>query len=89
MATVILSHKVLDYAKWRPIYDSDIQRRKDAGFTNEKVYREADDPNHIYIIADVTDPKILAGMMADPKLAEKMAEGGVVGEPSLTILYPA
>ena len=86
MATVILNHKVEDYKKWRPVFDSDGRRRKEAGMTNERVFRSAEDPNHIFIIADVADPSITAKMMSDPDLAAKMKEGGVISKPSVTIL---
>lgn len=86
MSTVILNHKVLDYEKWRPIFDADNQRRKDAGMTNVKVFRAADNPNHVYIIADVTDVAFTSKMMEDPDLAEKMKEGGVISKPAMTVL---
>ena len=86
MATVILNHKVEDYKKWRSVFDLDIRRRKEAGMQNEKVFRSADDPNHIYIVAEVADPSTTAKMMNDPDLAAKMKEGGVISKPSVTIL---
>jgi hypothetical protein len=86
MATIILNHKVEDYKKWRPVFDSDAKRRAEAGMKNEKVFRSADDPNHIYIIADVADPSATAKMMNDPDLAAKMKEGGVLSKPAVTVL---
>ena len=86
MATVILNHRVEDYKKWRPVFDSDALRRKQAGMTNERVFRSAEDPNAIYIIADVADPSITAKMMDDPDLAAKMKEGGVISKPNVTVL---
>ena len=43
MATVILNHRVEDYKKWRPVFDSDNRRRNDAGMKNVRVFRSADD----------------------------------------------
>ena len=86
MATVILNHKVEDYKKWRPVFDSDTRRRKEAGMTNERVFRSADDPNNIYIIAEVADISSTAKMMNDPDLAAKMKEGGVISKPTVTVL---
>jgi hypothetical protein len=89
MSTVILSHKVKDYAKWRPVFDSDIKRRKGAGFKNEKVFRASDDPNHVYIVAEVSDPSIFKSMVNDPDLAAIMEKAGVVSKPSAVVLNPA
>jgi hypothetical protein len=86
MATVILNHRVEDYKKWRPVFDADTRRRTEAGMKNEKVFRSADDPNNIYIIADVADPSTTAKMMNDPDLAAKMKEGGVISKPTVTVL---
>ena len=89
MSTVILSHKVKDYAKWRPFFDADLKRRKGAGFKSEKVFRAADDPNHVYIVAEVSDPKIFSSMVNDPELAAIMKEAGVVSQPSAVVLNQA
>jgi len=89
MVTVILSHKIEDYRKWRPVFDADYQRRKEAGLTNERVFKAADDSNHIHIIAEVSDPSYTAKMMEDPDLASKMKEAGVISKPVITILNPA
>ena len=86
MATVILNHNVEDYKKWRPVFDSDSRRRKEAGMMNERVFRSADDPNNIYIIAEVADISSTARMMNDPDLAAKMKEGGVISKPTVTVL---
>jgi hypothetical protein len=86
MATVILSHKVENYEKWRPIYDADIKRRTEYGMTNDRVFRAADDSNNIYIIADVADPAIMVKLSEDADLVEKMKEGGVISQPIVTVL---
>jgi len=89
MSTIIVNHKVKDYAKWRPIYDADAKRRQTYGFKNTRVYRAADDPNNIFIVADVTDTSLVLKMKDDPDLAAKMAEGGVISEPTISVLNPA
>jgi hypothetical protein len=88
MSTIIVNHKVKDYAKWRPIYDADDKRRQTYGFKNARVYRAADDPNNIFIVADITDASQVLKMKDDPDLAAKMAEGGVISEPTISVLNP-
>ena len=89
MPKVVLSHKVKDYDSWRPLFDADIERRKKTGMRNEQVYRSHNDPNHLYISADIDDPSILHDMMNDPDLAKKMEEGGVISKPEVLVLDPA
>ena len=89
MAMVILSHKILDYNRWRPAFDADTQRRNEAGFKNVTVYRSAEDPNNIYILGETDDPSKLASMMSDPNLGELMEKAGVISKPSVIVLNKA
>jgi hypothetical protein len=89
MSTVIISHKVKDYAKWRPIFDADLPRRQGAGLKNEKVFRAADDPNNIFIQSEVANPEQAAKMLNDPDLEAKMEQAGVITKPTVIVLNPA
>ena len=52
MGMLIIRHKVSDYGKWRPEFDSHSAMQKAAGFSNPRVLRSADDKNEIVIIFD-------------------------------------
>ena len=54
MPTVALQVTVTDYAKWRPIFDQYRSARAQAGFKNERVFRNVDDPNEVVIWGDAT-----------------------------------
>jgi hypothetical protein len=86
MATLILSHRVEDYQKWRPYFDRDVPRRKKYGMSNEKVYRSAEDPNNIYIVSDLVDPSVTEMIGKDEELAALMKESGVISKPVVTVL---
>jgi hypothetical protein len=88
MSTIIISHKVKDYAKWRPVFDSDLPRRRSAGLKNEKVFRAADDPNTIFIQSEASNPEQAAKMLDDPDMAAKLKEAGVVSKPTVIVLNP-
>ena len=49
MPTVALQVTISDYAKWRPIFDEHRSARVAAGFKNERVFRNVDDPNEVII----------------------------------------
>ena len=49
MPTVALQVTIGDYAKWRPIFDKYRSHRAEAGFKNERVYRNVDDPSEVII----------------------------------------
>ena len=49
MPTVALQVTISDYAKWRPIFDTYRSARALAGFKNERVFRNVDDPTEVII----------------------------------------
>ena len=57
MGTMIVRHKVKDYAKWRPLFDAHIAKQKAAGLTNPRVFRSADDKSELVIIFHDVDTK--------------------------------
>jgi len=86
MATVILNHKVKDYNTWKALYDSDAARRTGVGMVELAVGEKAGDPGNVFIIWKLDDASAVEKMMADPELKERMAEGGVISAPEVTIL---
>lgn len=43
MALVIVRHKVAEFATWKRAFDGHAPARAEAGFSNVRVYRSADD----------------------------------------------
>lgn len=81
MATLILNHKVKDYATWKAGFDSDEQRRNEAGISLLAVGEKAGEPGNVYAVFTVADPSVLEGFLADPQLQAKMQELGVISAP--------
>ena len=86
MATVILNHKVKDYATWRPLFESDKARREVAGLKEIVVGEKEGEPGNVFAIFDVPDASIINKMMSDPELQARMQEGGVIGKPEITVI---
>ena len=81
MATMIIRHKVEDYAKWKRGYDEADWLRKQHGITYASVHREESDPNDIIIVhqfKNIKEAKDFA--KAVPSL---MREIGVIGKPEV------
>jgi hypothetical protein len=76
-----ISHEVMDFETWKPLFDADEERRAQAGLELRALATDADNANlvHIYFATDNLEP--VKGMMDDPDLKAKMEEGGVVSEP--------
>jgi len=85
MATLIVNHRVKDYAIWKPGFDSDNDRRVGAGINVISVGQKLGDPGNVYIVFDVKDPSIMESFMANPELQAKMQELGVISAPEATL----
>jgi hypothetical protein len=87
MLTVALQVTVTDYAKWRPIFDKHRSYRAEAGFKNELVFRNVDDPHEIIIWGEATSGSKLRRALASPELKAAMKEaGGVAGTLKLHVI---
>lgn len=89
MAVVIINHQVKDYDAWRPFFDRDISRRKEAGITSEEVYCSKEDPNNLYLIFKTNDVAKFEAMFQNPDLRAVMEEAGVISDSKATILEEA
>ena len=78
MASMIIHHKVRDYAAWRPGYDAHESSRVGAGITHGRVYRNAEDPNDIVIVANVSDPAKARAWTSSDDLKTAMQKAGVL-----------
>ena len=81
MASMIIHHKVRDYAAWRQGYDAHELSRVGAGITDARVYRNAEDPNDVVIVANVSDTAKARAWTASDDLKTAMQKAGVLGHP--------
>ena len=75
--------KVKDYATWRPAYDGHEKNRLSAGITNGRVFRNAQDPNDVVILQDVTDVAKARTWLGSNDMKATMQKSGVVGSPNV------
>jgi hypothetical protein len=80
MAFIIANHKVADFNKWKPFFDSDAERIKESGLKLVKLGRKSDDPNDVYFVWETKDPSGFKNMLQDPGLADIMKEAGVISD---------
>jgi quinol monooxygenase YgiN len=86
MASIVIHHTVKDYSAWRPIYDEHEKSRTSAGITNAKVFRRAEDPNELVVLADVADVAKAGSWMSSDDLKSAMQKAGVTGPPKIHII---
>ncbi len=86
MVTVILSHEVKDFAKWKEGFDSGEAMRAGNGIKTTGVFAAADNDNHVTILTEFPSAEAVQGFLANPDLQASMEEAGVVGKPDIKIL---
>jgi hypothetical protein len=84
MASLVIHHRVRDYAAWRPAFDAHESNRVGAGITNGRVFRKAEDPNDIVILCDVAGTTKKRAWAAGEDLKTAMQNAGVMGAPTST-----
>jgi len=81
LVTLVVHHRVSDYATWKPVFDGHEGVRRSHGEVEHRIYRMHDDPNSVAIHNDFPSVEAARGFMADPSLQDAMERGGVEGEP--------
>src|SRR5205823_11442097 len=75
--------KVKDYSTWRTGYDAREKSRLSVGITNGRVFRNANDPNDVVILQDVSDVAKARTWLGSDEMKAAMEKGGVIGSPSI------
>ena len=84
--TLVVRHKVADFAKWKPVFDAHEDVRKQFGWTSHQVLTEAGDANHVTIIGRIRSAAQAKDFGKSASLKEAMQKGGVQGVPDVTLL---
>jgi hypothetical protein len=89
MPFVLVRHKVQDFARWKPYFDSDAPHRSAAGLRDKLVLRNADDPQEVIILFETDDLGKARQFAQMPELREVMEKAGVVDKPDMYFLESA
>jgi hypothetical protein len=68
-----------DYAKWRPVFDKYKSLRDNAGLSNVRVYRNADDPKELIVWSDTSDVAKAREALGSEEIRNAMQEARVIG----------
>jgi len=89
LATIIVRHKVKDFAAWKPFFQAHESKRVAAGLTNPRLFRSADDPSEVVILLDAADLGAAKAFAGSEELRSEMAGAGVVDKPDIYFLNTA
>jgi len=84
-ATLVVRHKVDDYAAWRKVYDELEPLRVRHGCTAKRAWRLDGNPNDVLVTHDFPTAEDAGKFAGDPDLKAGMARAGVAGPPQIEI----
>ena len=84
-ATLIVRHRVNDYAAWRSVYDSVEPLRTQHGCTAADVLTAPDDKEDIFVIHRFPSVADAEAFATSAELKEAMGRAGVAGPPRIEI----
>ena len=79
--TVVVHHRVRDFAVWKPVFDEHEDARRAHGALGHRIYQTAGDPNGVVIHNDFPSEAAGRAFLDDPSLPAAMERGGVEGTP--------
>ena len=83
---ILVRHKVADFAKWKPIYDAHLSARQNGGLKEEHLFRNADDPNEVFLLFSAEDLDKAKAFTASDDLRQAMEKSGVSDKPDVYFL---
>jgi hypothetical protein len=82
MGTMIVHLKVKDYGAWRQAFDASTSRRRADGFSNEHIFRSAEDGNDLMLLMDASDLAKAKEFAVSAGRKAAMEKNGVIGTPT-------
>ena len=86
MASMLVQHKVKDFAAWKNVYDSVADLRASNGELSDKIYRDASNPNSLTVIFKWDTLTNAQKYANSPELKAAMEKAGVDGPPNISFL---
>ena len=86
MASMLVQHKVKDFAEWKNVYDSVADLRASNGELSDKIYRDASNPNSLTVIFKWDSLANAQKYANSPELKTAMEKAGVEGPPNIFFL---
>ena len=86
MPYMLVRHKVLDYAKWKPVYDEHAATRKASGSKGAHLFCNADNPNEIVLLFEWDDLIKARKFAQSEDLIKTMQKAGVIDKPDIYFL---
>ncbi len=88
MVKILISYEVADFAKWKAVFDSQLDLRKSGGMKSLVIYRGLENPNSISMITEWDSVEAASKFNSSPQLREAQAKAGLIGRPGVYTMQP-
>ena len=85
MASIVRRSRVEDYARWKAVYQAGEAARQAAGWRDQEVFRNPDDPNEIVILTEVDDVERARAYAESEEVRRRQRASGLL---ETTYYYP-
>jgi quinol monooxygenase YgiN len=89
MASMLIQHRVKDFAAWKKVFDSFAGLRASSGELSSQVFRNASDPSQVTVLNKWSSLAEAQKFAQSPELKAAMEKAGVEGPPSVSFLNEA
>lgn len=89
MASMLIQHKVKDFAEWKIVFDSNAALRTSNGELSTQIFRDASNPNSLTVINKWNSLENAQKFAHSPELKAAMEKAGVEGTPNVYFLNEA
>jgi predicted signal transduction protein with EAL and GGDEF domain len=86
MILLLCRQKVADFNAWKRVFDSHAEAQRQAGLRVDRILRNFDDANELFVLFEVTDVDKARGFVSSPQVPEAQKQSGVVGKTDVWFL---
>ena len=87
-AFLVVSHKVEDFDRWLPVFESTGALKKKFGWKQSTVYSVDGDRNNVMVMEEFPSLEKAKAFAASPELKAAMGKAGVAGPPEIRFVTP-
>jgi len=89
MTSILVQHRVKDFAAWKKVFDDSAALRASSGEISAQIFRDASDPNSLTVINKWNSLENARKFAHSPELKAAMEKAGVEGLPNIYFLNEA
>lgn len=86
MVTVLIRHKVADFAKWKMVYDEVKPTVKSMGVKIQRLLKNSEDPKELVVLSEMDNIAKAREFAHSDTLKKAMERAGVSGQPTMYFL---